>query len=159
MAGEHGDEVVPALLLAVEILQRLQRADVRVVELQGLLRRGDGVVDVAERRVVPARDLDPQVGGLLGVGDPLHHLGVVAESSFHLSAAVARRCSSSATGRSSSPRGRRPAGVEGAVVIVDLLLVDLRDLPQQRDASRRVRRELGPRQQQIDQLHPALRWR
>ena len=150
-------EIVPALLLAIEVLQRLQRADVRVVELQGLLRRGDGVVDVAERRVVPARDLDPQIGRLLGIGDPLHHLGVVADQLVPLvgRGGQALQLLGDTVVRVVLAEGGLQ-GDEGAVAIVELLLVDLGDLHQQLDARRRVGRELGPRQQEIDQLHPAL---
>ena len=76
--GQDRRPVPSTAALAVEVLQRRQRADVLGVERQRLLRRGDGVVDVVERRVVPARDLDPQIRRLLRVGDALHDLRVFA---------------------------------------------------------------------------------
>ena len=156
VARERADQLAPPLLLAEEVLQRLQRADVRRIQLQRLLRRRDGVVDVAQRRVVPARDLHPQVGRLLGIGDPLHDLRVLADQLVPL------------VGRRRQPlqllgdvvvrvvlAERRLQRDERAVAVVQLLFVDLGDLHQQHDARRHVGREVRAREQQLDQLGPS----
>ena len=157
VAREHRHQVVPALLLAEEVLERGQRADVRVVQLQRLLRRRDGVVDVLERRVVPARDLHPQIGGDLGIGDPLHHLRVVADELVPL--VGHRRQALELLGDVIVRVVLAERGLqrhERVLAIAELLLVGLGHLRERSDARRRVGHEVRARQQQVDQLDPAL---
>ena len=157
VARQHRHQVVPALLLAEEVLQRRERADVRVVELQRLLRRRDGVVDVLERRVVPARDLHPQIGGHLRIGDALDDLGVVADELVPL--VGHRRQALELLGDVVVRVVLAEGGLqrdERVLAIAELLLVDLRHLREQVDARRRVGDEVGARQQEVDELDPAL---
>jgi hypothetical protein len=113
---------------------------------------------VAERRVVPAGDLDPQVGGDLRIGDALDELRVLADELVPL---VGRRREALELLGDVVVRvvllERRAQRDERAVEIVELLLVDAGRL---HEAAR-----CGPwtspgvlraREEEVDQLDPAL---
>ena len=72
LPGQNADQILPPGFLAIEVSQRGHGAHVVGLPRLGLLGRGDGVVSMVQGRVVPTRDLDPQVSRLFRV---LHALG------------------------------------------------------------------------------------